>query len=138
MLGANGLTRSHGNALRALVVSNDKELAERLARCAGEKVGIPVQYRLASQPDEAHNVVEQEAVDLVLIDAGETCADVAQLIDEILGERKDVICAVVTDVGDEELWVTALSAGAVDLIEKPFFEEAMQQLMGKAKLGAVA
>ncbi|MGB9692685.1 MAG: response regulator [Candidatus Sumerlaeaceae bacterium] len=124
-------------SVRALLVGIDNQLADALVR-GGSEVGVQVRCSFAAQPTEARALLDEGAVDIVFVDADEVGADFCDLVKELVGAQRYVPCAVVTEVGDEELWVRALSAGAVDLIEKPFLNQALKELVRKTRQSAVA
>lgn len=88
-----------------------------------------VRYIKAIGPEEALQLLSNEIVDVVLIDADRQDCDFETVVAKVRSARKDVICAVVTDVGNDEMWLKALNAGACDLLEKRGLTSALYQLI---------
>lgn len=88
-----------------------------------------VRYVTVMGPEEALQLLSNEIVDVVLIDADRQDCDFETVVAKVRSARKDVICAVVTDVGNDEMWLKALNAGACDLLEKRGLTSALCQLI---------
>ncbi|MCX7626636.1 MAG: hypothetical protein N2Z21_10580 [Candidatus Sumerlaeaceae bacterium] len=97
---------------------------------SGETGGIPeVQYVKAGGPEEALQLLRDQTVDVVLVDGDEQDWEFENVVSKVTSARKDVICAVVTEAGNDEMWIRALNAGACDLLEKRGLNYALCQLM---------
>lgn len=97
-----------------------------------------VRYIKAVGPEEALRLLSKQMVDVVLIDADRQDCDFETVVAKVRSARKDVVCAVVTDVGNDELWLKALNAGACDLLEKRGLKYALCQLIQRQSRRAAA
>ena len=103
--------------LRALVV-DDEESYRRFFKRSLERRDFHV--RVASSPDEADKVLEQEIFDVIVLDIlmpGETGVSLLKRI-----KRKDPFAEIILISGHAtvESAIEALRGGATDYIEKPF------------------
>ena len=103
--------------LRALVV-DDEESYRRFVKRSLERRDFHV--RVASSPDEADKVLEQEIFDVIVLDIlmpGETGVSLLKRI-----KRKDPFAEIILISGHAtvESAIEALRGGATDYIEKPF------------------
>lgn len=114
--------------IRVLIVEDDPMVAEFNKRYL-EQVGGFQLVSIAASVNEALRVVEEEAIDLMLMDIfmpGQTGLELLRHIRET-GRKTDVI--FITAASDMERIQTALRYGAVDYLIKPFeferFNEAL-------------
>lgn len=75
---------------------------------------------IASSVETALKILEKTAVDLVLSDLRMPGRGGMDLLRSVRELHPDLPVVLLSAFGDEHLWVEALSAGAVDLIPKPF------------------
>lgn len=122
--------------VRALVIGKSTERCPS-AEPLPETCATLVVKRVADF-DEALRALAQSDVDLVLIDADEAPEEFATMVRHVVATRGDLACAVITSVGDEEMWLNALAAGACDLIEKHCLPSALEQLVRRLRPRAAA
>ena len=102
---------------RVLVVEDDVvalDLLEEILKRNGFGVSVAQSY------EEALERLSTDKISLILTDIkmpGKTGMDLLKVVQDLY---PDLPVVLLTAFGDENLWVEALSSGAVDLIPKPF------------------
>ncbi len=81
--------------------------------------------------EEALSLISTRDFELVVIDGDEPTWNPHGLIEELKAKKKGLVCAIMVERGDEESWVRALSAGALDLIEKRQAAYDIASLLGR-------
>ncbi len=115
-----------------LVVEDDAVALDLLAEILRRN-----QFRVwvASSVDMAIGLLEKTAVDLVLSDLRMPDRDGMDLLRHIRENNSDLPVVLLSAFGDEHLWVEALSAGAVDLIPKPFKKQEIIDVINRTLSG---
>lgn len=90
---------------------------------------------VASSVDMAIGLLEKTAVDLVLSDLRMPDRNGLDLLRHIRENNSDLPVVLLSAFGDEHLWVEALSAGAVDLIPKPFKKQEIIDVINRTLSG---
>ena len=70
-------------------------------------------------PEEAVSLIQSHDYDVALIDVDMPSRNSFGLLRRIRRERPMTKVIMMTDYGDEELWVDAVNEGACDLLAKP-------------------
>jgi phosphoserine phosphatase RsbU/P len=101
---------------RILVVDRHTSDTNRLAReLPKERFAITC----ADSPDEAIALVRKRDYDCALIEMDSADIEPLRLLRTIRRECPMVKVIMMTDYGDEEMWIDVLSEGAEDLVAKP-------------------
>ncbi len=79
--------------------------------------------------------LEERPVDLVLSDIRMPERGGMDLLKQIRESQSRIPVVLLSAFGDEHLWVEALSAGAVDLIPKPFKKQEIIDVINKTLAG---
>ncbi|MDA8028067.1 MAG: response regulator [Nitrospiraceae bacterium] len=123
---------NEGAGRSILVVEDDAVALDLLAEILRRN-----QFRVwvASSVDMAIGLLEKTAVDLVLSDLRMPDRDGMDLLRHIRENNSDLPVVLLSAFGDEHLWVEALSAGAVDLIPKPFKKQEIIDVINRTLSG---
>ena len=89
----------------------------------------------ASSVASALELLEKRPVDLVLSDIRMPERGGMDLLKQIRENQSRIPVVILSAFGDEHLWVEALSAGAVDLIPKPFKKQEIIDVINKTLAG---
>ena len=89
----------------------------------------------ASSVAFALELLEKRPVDLVLSDIRMPERGGMDLLKQIRESQSRIPVVLLSAFGDEHLWVEALSAGAVDLIPKPFKKQEIIDVINKTLAG---
>lgn len=89
----------------------------------------------ASSVAAALEFLEKRPVDLVLSDIRMPERGGMDLLKQIRESQSRIPVVLLSAFGDEHLWVEALSAGAVDLIPKPFKKQEIIDVINKTLAG---
>ncbi len=89
----------------------------------------------ASSVAFALELLEKRPVDLVLSDIRMPERGGMDLLKQIRENQSRIPVVLLSAFGDEHLWVEALSAGAVDLIPKPFKKQEIIDVINKTLAG---
>ena len=89
----------------------------------------------ASSVAFALELLEKRSVDLVLSDIRMPERGGMDLLKQIRENQSRIPVVLLSAFGDEHLWVEALSAGAVDLIPKPFKKQEIIDVINKTLAG---
>ncbi len=89
----------------------------------------------ASSVAAALEFLEKRRVDLVLSDIRMPERGGMDLLKQIRENQSRIPVVLLSAFGDEHLWVEALSAGAVDLIPKPFKKQEIIDVINKTLAG---
>ncbi|MCL5954055.1 MAG: response regulator [Nitrospirae bacterium] len=89
----------------------------------------------ASSVAAALEFLEERPVDLVLSDIRMPERGGMDLLKQIRESQSRIPVVLLSAFGDEHLWVEALSAGAVDLIPKPFKKQEIIDVINKTLAG---
>jgi DNA-binding response OmpR family regulator len=101
---------------KVLVVDGAKEHCARLTR---ELPRDRYSLTLVGSTDEAVQLIRDTAYDIALIELRIPESDSLGLLRRIRREQPLTRVIMMTDFGDEELWVDLINEGATDLVEKP-------------------
>ncbi len=90
---------------------------------------------MASSVEMALELLEKTSVDLVLSDIRMPERGGMDLLRHLREHHADLPVVLLSAFGDEHLWVEALSAGAVDLIPKPFKKQEIIDVINRTLSG---
>ena len=90
---------------------------------------------MASSVEMALGLLEKTSVDLVLSDIRMPERGGMDLLRHLREHHSDLPVVLLSAFGDEHLWVEALSAGAVDLIPKPFKKQEIIDVINRTLSG---
>lgn len=111
-----------------LIVDDEKNTREGLGMALEEDYEV----YLASGADEAFNLMEVEAFDVVLTDLRMAGASGLKVIDHTLKLSNRPICIMMTAYGNVETAVEAMRRGAFDFLTKPVSLEKLEILIKRA------
>ena len=101
---------------KVLVVDGARDHGARLAHeLPRERYALT----LAESTDEAVQLIRDTAYDIALIEVRMPESDSVGLLRRIRREQPLTKVIMMTDYGDEELWVDLVNQGAADLVLKP-------------------
>jgi len=123
--------------IHALVVGKDTSYLEQIAN-PGDSETPRIDCMKATDVAEALRALAHRRVDVVLVDGDEPGWDYRRVVREIRDRTEGVVCAVVVELGDDDAWIAALTAGACDLLEKRSACRALNQLLRKQCLRPAA
>ena len=114
---------------RILIVDDDKDLRFNLSCILKEKG-----YEVIAAVDgkQALNALAQSSPDLVLLDVRLPGMDGVELLEEMKKIEKNLPIIMLTAYSDVKSAVKAMKSGAFDYITKPFDEEELILILGKA------
>ena len=111
-----------------LIVDDEKNTREGLARVLEDDYDV----FLASSADEAFNLMEAQAYDVVLTDLRMAGKSGLKVIDRCLEQATPPICIMMTAYGNVETAVEAMRRGAFDFLTKPVNIEKLEILIQRA------
>jgi CitB family two-component system response regulator MalR len=114
--------------IRVLLVEDDPMVAELNRLYVNRVEGFEVVASAGSAP-EAHLVLQERAVDLILLDIFMAGKSGVEMLAEIRAQALDVDVIFVTAARDTRTISRALKLGAVDYLIKPFEFERLQQAL---------
>ncbi len=112
-----------------LVVEDEPEI-QKLIAMGLEELGAKILS--AFNGKQALEILRNNEIDAILSDIRMPQMDGIQLLKEIRALEIEIPFVVLTGNGDKECAVEALRLGALDFIDKPFNEEELVEVMGKA------
>lgn len=115
---------------RSILVVEDDAVALDLLQEILKRSGFLV--FVASSFDMALGILSRVDVDLVLSDIRMPEKSGMDLLRHLRERQADLPVVLLSAFGDEHLWVEALSAGAVDLIPKPFKKQEIIDVINRA------
>ena len=98
-----------------LIVDDEQHTREGLEMALEEKFEI----FLASNPQEAFNVMEAESLEVVLTDLKMGSQSGMTVIDHAIAQKNQPICIMMTAYGEVDVAVEAMKRGAFDFLTKP-------------------
>ena len=112
--------------IQVLVVEPEEVVKQRLARTlTGEGFSVTLVQNL----DELAERCGGRAFDLALVDMDAMPADPVSLVRRVRDGLPAAKILIMTDFGDDELWLSVMDAGASDLIEKPLVREHLERYL---------
>lgn len=111
-----------------LIVDDEKHTREGLQQVLEEEYDV----YLASDADEAFNLMEVEEFDVVLTDLRMAGKSGMKVIDQAIALPKSPICIMMTAYGNVETAVEAMKRGAFDFLTKPVNVEKLELLIRRA------
>jgi DNA-binding response OmpR family regulator len=110
--------------IQVLVVEPEEAVKQRLARTlSGDRFSVTLVQNL----DELAERHGEKAFDLALVDMDALAADPVSLVRQVRDGLPAAKILMMTDCGDEELWMSVMDAGASDLIEKPVLRQQLER-----------
>jgi DNA-binding response OmpR family regulator len=101
---------------RVLVVDSDDLDASRICR---ELPAESYSLTFVNSPDEAEKLIRTASFDAALIEVSEPNARHVGLLRRLRREHPTTKVVMMTDFGDEDLWVYMLGEGASDVVARP-------------------
>lgn len=101
---------------RLLVVENQEHFTIGLGR---DLMNANVRMSLAETPDQVERLLLEDFFDLAVIDMDTPHMDAVSVLNRIRSKRPATKVIVITECGDDDLWLEFLNAGAADLLQKP-------------------
>ncbi|MEJ6523827.1 MAG: sigma-54 dependent transcriptional regulator [Opitutales bacterium] len=98
-----------------LIVDDEQHTREGLEMALEDKFEI----FLASNPQEAFNVMEAESLEVVLTDLKMGSQSGMTVIDHAIAQKNQPICIMMTAYGEVDVAVEAMKRGAFDFLTKP-------------------
>ncbi|MDA8019029.1 MAG: sigma-54 dependent transcriptional regulator [Thermoanaerobaculia bacterium] len=114
---------------RVLIVDDEPRMAEAIAT-AMRRSGYAC--RVATRGDEALDLFREHGADLVVTDLRVPGVDGMELLARLQEERPDVPVIVITAYGDVRTAVEAMRDGAFDYVTKPFDNDELRTIVGRA------
>jgi two-component system response regulator AtoC len=111
-----------------LIVDDEKHTRDGLRRLLEDKYDVYV----AADVGGAIDVLEREAIDLLLTDLRIGAEDGMALIDRALKMSHPPICVMMTAYGSVDTAVEAMKRGAYDFVTKPLNLDKVEMLIGRA------
>ncbi len=111
-----------------LIVDDEKHTREGLRQALEEVYDVYV----ARNADEAFNLMDEEAFDVVLTDLKMAGKSGMKVIDRALSLRNQPVCIMMTAYGSVESAVEAMKRGAFDFLTKPLNIEKLELLIQRA------
>ncbi len=111
-----------------LIVDDEKHTREGLRQALEEEYDV----YLASDADEAFNLMEIEDFDVILTDLRMAGKSGMRVIDKAISLPKQPICIMMTAYGNVETAVEAMKRGAFDFLTKPVNLEKLEILIRRA------
>ncbi|MCC6240299.1 MAG: response regulator [Phycisphaerales bacterium] len=115
---------------QVLVVDDEPDLIEMIRDLVGPQ--LPCRFVAARNLDEARQVMTQQAVELLVADVHLPDGDGTSLVNELRQRHPGASAIVITGDPTIERAVTALRAGALDFLSKPFDVRQLTDHMRKA------
>jgi two-component system, NtrC family, response regulator AtoC len=98
-----------------LIVDDEQHTREGLEMALEDKFEV----FLASNPEEAFNVMEAESLEVVLTDLKMGSQSGMTVIDHAIAQKNQPICIMMTAYGEVDVAVEAMKRGAFDFLTKP-------------------
>src|SRR5438105_7181402 len=111
-----------------LIVDDEKHTRDGLRRLLEDRYDVYVAADIAGAID----VLEREAIDLLLTDLRLGAEDGMQLIDRALKMQHPPICVMMTAYGSVDSAVEAMKRGAYDFVTKPLNLDKVEMLIARA------
>jgi two-component system, NtrC family, response regulator AtoC len=111
-----------------LIVDDEKHTREGLRQALEDEFDVS----LASDADEAFNLMEVEDYDVILTDLRMAGKSGMKVIDKAISLPKKPICIMMTAYGSVETAVEAMKRGAFDFLTKPVNLEKLEMLIRRA------
>ena len=111
-----------------LIVDDEKHTREGLQFALEDTYDV----YLASDADQAFNLLESQPFDVVLTDLRMSGKSGMKVIDQALSQSQKPICIMMTAYGNVETAVEAMKRGAFDFLTKPVNLERMEILIKRA------
>src|SRR2546423_2963726 len=111
-----------------LIVDDEKHTRDGLRRLLEDRYDVYVAADIAGAMD----VLEREAIDLLLTDLRLGAEDGMQLIDRALKMPHPPICVMMTAYGSVDTAVEAMKRGAYDFVTKPLNLDKVEMLIARA------
>ncbi len=108
-----------------LIVDDERHTREGLELALEENFEV----FLASNPEEAFNVMESESLEVVLTDLKMGVHSGMAVIDQAISLRSQPICIMMTAYGEVDVAVEAMKRGAFDFLTKPVNLEKLDLLI---------
>ncbi|MDA0722712.1 MAG: sigma-54 dependent transcriptional regulator, partial [Verrucomicrobia bacterium] len=108
-----------------LIVDDEQHTREGLELALEEKYDI----YLASDPEEAFNLLDAEKFDIVLTDLRMSGSSGMSVIDHAIRMPNRPVCIMMTAYGDVDVAVEAMKRGAFDFLSKPLNLEKLEILI---------
>ena len=112
--------------IQVLVVEPEELVKQRLA-CTLTGEGFSV--TLVQNLDELAERYGEKAFDLALVDMDALPADPVSLVRQVRDGLPAAKILIMTDYGDDDLWMSVMDAGASDLIEKPILRRQLERYL---------
>ncbi|MCX7719208.1 MAG: response regulator [Candidatus Sumerlaeaceae bacterium] len=111
---------------RVLVVDSDDVDITRICR---ELPAETFSLTLVNSPDEAEELIRTANFDAALIEVGTPNPRNISLLRRLRSEHPSTKVIMMTDFGDEELWVYMLSEGASDVVARPVLRRDLERII---------
>ena len=108
-----------------LIVDDEQHTREGLELALEDKFEV----FLASNPEEAFNVMESESLEVVLTDLKMGNQSGMTVIDHAIALKNQPVCIMMTAYGEVEVAVEAMKRGAFDFLTKPVNLEKLDLLI---------
>lgn len=112
-----------------LIVDDDRIIREELHRELTRQYFKPL---VAADGTEALEIFRREEVDIVLLDVKLPDMDGLDVLKEMKEERPGSQVIVITGMGNQEIAIKSLRAGAIDYIDKPIDMDELSAALGRA------
>lgn len=120
-------------APRVLVVDDEPSLIELISDVVGK--GGRFQLRTATDLASARNILENEEIDLLLVDLALPDGDGLSLLNSLYRRQPNAAALVITGNPSVSRTITAMRAGVVDIVPKPFTADQLLERMNIALQG---
>jgi DNA-binding NtrC family response regulator len=124
-------------SFRAIVFSPETKSGEEIVLSA-QNACARFECVLASSLEDVIRELNEHEFDAVIVDADAVGPEFQNVVRKVHGLTPSLPCVVTTQIGDEETWVEALTAGACDLIEKFSLGRELSRVLTNFKHRAVA
>jgi DNA-binding NtrC family response regulator len=112
--------------IQVLVVEPEEVVKQRLARTlTGEGFSVTLVQNL----DELVERCGERVFDVALVDMDASPADPVSLVRRVRDGLPTAKILMMTDYGDDDLWLSVMDAGASDLIEKPVMRQQLERYL---------
>ncbi|GIX44153.1 MAG: response regulator [Candidatus Hydrogenedentota bacterium] len=98
----------------------------------------PIEWVEATSLEEAARMLRELEFDFTVIDADNPSIDYRKCIHFVKSTQPKARVVVAAEIGDDEMWLDALDAGACDLVEKPIDGTYLERLCHRAASRAAA
>lgn len=117
-------------ANKTILLVEDEPDIQKLVTMGLEPLGVKILS--AFNGKEALDVIKHNEIDAILSDIKMPVLDGIGLLNEIRNLDLDIPFVILTGHGDKSAAIDALRLGALDFLDKPFDEEKLVEVMGKA------